>query len=134
MAKEQADYDATLSRNNFMQQTINQYTKSYYDLIFGQNSKLSNRINDTQYTDFYSTDGQKSRYVSNDNEYLRALNYTFLIVYYILAIIVLYVIYNLNMTQFSKIVMAVIILLYPLFIYSLQHSLHYLWVNFSTTP
>jgi len=134
MAEKQAEYEETLSKNNSFQQTINQYTKSYYDLIFGQNSKLSNRINDTQYTDFFSTDGQKSSYVSNDNAYLRALNYVFLIVYYILAIIVLYIIYTLNMTQFSKIVMVIIILLYPLFIYSLQHTLHYLWVNFNTTP
>jgi hypothetical protein len=134
MADKKDAYEEKLSQNNSFQQTINQYTKSYYDLIFGQNSKLSNRKNDTQYTDFFSTDGQKTEYVSNDNEYLRALNYVFLIVYYILAIIVLYIIYTLNMTNFSKIVMAVIILLYPLLIYSIQHTLHYLWVNFNTTP
>jgi hypothetical protein len=133
-ARTKDEYQDTLSQNNAFQQTINQYTKSYYDLIFGQNSKLSNRKNDTQYIDFFSPDGQKSGYVSNDNDYLRALNYVFLIVYYILAIIVLYIIYTLNMTNFSKIVMSVIILLYPLFIYSLQHTLHYLWVNFNTTP
>lgn len=124
-------YETTLANNNEFQATINQYTKGYYDKIYGQNSVLTNRKNNKQYLDLYSSDGQKSIYGNDDNEYLKSLNYVFLMLYYILAIAILYIIYLLNITNFSKIVMVLIILLYPLFIYSLQHSLHYLWLTFN---
>jgi len=124
-------YETTLANNNEFQATINQYTKGYYDKIYGQNSVLTNRKNNKQYLDLYSSDGQKSIYGNDDNEYLKSLNYVFLMLYYILAIAILYIIYLLNITNFSKIVMVLIILLYPLLIYSLQHSLHYLWLTFN---
>ena len=124
-------YETTLENNNEFQATNNQYNKGYYDKIYGQNSVLTNRKNNKQYLDLYSSDGQKSIYGNDDNEYLKSLNYVFLMLYYILAIAILYIIYLLNITNFSKIVMVLIILLYPLFIYSLQHSLHYLWLTFN---
>lgn len=126
---DESRYQNIVSKNNEFQQTINAYTKSYYDLIFTENSVLEKRINNPQYKDMYSTDNQKINYGINDNEYLKSLNYAFLVVYYILAVVVLYIIFLSKITNFSKIVMILIILAYPFIIYNIQHTLHYFWVN-----
>jgi hypothetical protein len=123
------DYANISGNNNVLQDTINRYSKKYYDSIISQNNILESRNTDPQYKDLYSTDKQKINYAANDNEYLRTLNFVFLVIYYILVLFVVYIIYSSKLTTFYKVIMIFIILLYPLFIYEFQHYLHYLWVK-----
>lgn len=114
--------------NNAIQQSIEFFTKAYYNTLYSEtNGALTQRVNNKQYKDLYSTDNQRINYTSQDNEYLSALNYVFFIAYYILAVFVLYIIFVSNITNFSKIIMALVVLLYPILIYNIQRTVHYTW-------
>jgi hypothetical protein len=117
--------------NNELQQTINYYNKTYYENINSENEVLEGRNADPQYKDLYSTDNQKIVYAASDNEYLKSVNFVFLIVYYILAFVVIYFIYTSQMNQVFKIIIIVFLLLYPYLMYEIQHLLHYLWITFN---
>jgi len=117
--------------NNELQETINYYNRTYYENINSENQVLESRNNDTQYQDLYSTDNQKIVYAANDNEYLKSVNFVFLIVYYILAFVVIYFIYTSQMNEIFKIIIIVFLLLYPYLMYEIQHLLHYLWIKFN---
>lgn len=114
--------------NNAIEKSIEFFTKAYYNTLYSEtNGALSQRVNNKQYKDLYSTDNQRINYISQDNEYLSALNYVFFIAYYILAVFVLYIIFFSNITTFSKIAMVLVVLLYPILIYNIQRTVHYAW-------
>jgi ABC-type multidrug transport system fused ATPase/permease subunit len=117
--------------NNELQQTINYYNKTYYKNIKSENNVLETRNADLQYKDLYSTDNQKIVYATNDNEHLKAVNFVFLIVYYILTFVVIYFIYMWQITQVFKIAIIMFLLLYPYLMYEIQHFSHYLWITFN---
>lgn len=108
-----------LAANN--SKTINQMHSSIID----ENSTISNSINNNN--DIYSADNSKNNNIFNSLEYISSVKFWLYVFYYILAFIVIFIfIYNKKIT-YSNMIFVSIILLYPIFIYTIQKRVNEIW-------
>jgi hypothetical protein len=110
---------------NVLKKSIIATTEQYYDAVRAENNMLDN--NKIQSLDNYSTDDSKSFYILSTIDSIRLLNNIMFIIYYLLILILVYFIYNKNIPTYSKLILFLILLLFPFFITQMQDNLRYVY-------
>jgi hypothetical protein len=99
---------------------------NYYQTIGQQNQIISNNVDALSQS--YITNNQKVNYENGQIEQLNSVNYFLGWIYWGLVIILLgQLIFLSNMSQSMKIIVAIIVILYPLFIYLAEKSLYFVY-------
>jgi hypothetical protein len=112
-------------KHNILKKSIIVTTEQYYDAVRAENNMLDN--NKIQSLDNYSTDNSKSFYILNTSDSIRFVNNIMFIIYYLLILILVYFMYNKNIHIYSKLILFLLLLLYPFFITEFQDNLRYVY-------
>uniref|UniRef100_A0A6C0JHF3 Uncharacterized protein n=1 Tax=viral metagenome TaxID=1070528 RepID=A0A6C0JHF3_9ZZZZ len=115
----------TSKTNNDLNKAIIVSTEQYHDALKSENKILDNHSKET--VDSYSTDNSRNFYLFETKDILTTMNDYFSMIYYFLLIIFAYFIYYKPIPMYSKIILLIILFLFPFFITELQDNLRFVY-------
>jgi len=104
---------------------IQKMYSSLYSSIQSENNVIVNSLNTN--SDRYSADNSKIENKDTVTTNLLLVKFGLYILYYLLVFFGIYLLYNSSISRFSKIAIVAILLLYPLYIYSIQYRSQIAW-------
>lgn len=104
---------------------INQTYKQIYNAVHTENDILFSKTENIN--ELYSADKSKMEQQQSKNSWLMSIRFWLFILYYILVIFIVYVMIYADMNFYSKLILLFILVVYPLYIYNVQYTLHSLW-------
>jgi hypothetical protein len=107
--------------NTYFLKSLAALTEQYFDAVHSENNMMDNNKKTTM--DKYSADASKPVYINKSSNSLDTVNNIIFVVYYVLLFVLVYFLYNKEYPIFSKIILFIVLLLFPFYITDLQRNL-----------
>jgi hypothetical protein len=104
---------------------INQTYKQIYNAVRTENDILFSK--NENINELYSADKSKMEQQQSKNTWVMSIRFWLFILYYILIIFIGYLMIYADINFYSKLILLFILVVYPLYIYNVQYTLHSLW-------
>jgi hypothetical protein len=115
----------TFYKNAVFYKSINTTADQYHDAVHSENIRLNNNLKPT--TEEYSTDDSKLFYMTRTKETLKIVNNIIFVIYYALIIVLVFFLYSREFNVTIKIILILVLVLFPFYITKLQDHLRYIY-------
>jgi hypothetical protein len=115
----------TFYKNAVFYKSINVTADQYHDAVHSENIRLNNNLKPTK--EDYSTDDSKLFYMTGTQETLKFVNNIIFIIYYALIIVLVFFLYSREFHVTIKIILILVLVLFPFYITKLQEHLRYVY-------